>query len=198
LTTIVILKRVILVAALIPALRLVAAAFTGNLTANPIEYLTHQTGWWALAFLTISLSVTPIRRLSGWHEVIRLRRTLGLFAFFYATLHLLIWVALDNFFDGPMMVEDVVERPFVTIGMATYLILLALAATSTTSAVRRLGRRWQQLHRLVYLASIGGVVHFWWLVKADTREPQRWAIAVALLIGFRLWWMNRARLSWRS
>ena len=122
---------------------------------------------------------------------------LGLYAFFYATLHLLIWITLDNFFHVPTMVEDVLERPFVTIGMATYLILLALAVTSTTGWVRRLGRRWQRLHRLVYVAACGAVVHFWWLVKADTREPQRWAIAVAVLLGFRLWWVNRARLSWR-
>lgn len=178
--------------------RLVASAFTGDLTANPIEYITHQTGWWALAFLTISLTITPIRRLTGRNEVIRLRRMLGLYAFFYATLHLAVWIGLDNFFDGPAMVEDVLERPFVTIGMATYLILLALAVTSTTGWVRRLGRRWQQLHRLVYVAAAGAVVHFWWLVKADTREPQRWALAVVILLAFRLWWVNRARLSWRS
>ena len=196
-TTVVILKRVIFVAALIPAARLVAGVFTGDLTANPIEYITHQTGWWALTFLTISLSITPLRRLTGRNEVIRLRRMLGLYAFFYATLHLLIWITLDNFFHVPTMVEDVLERPFVTIGMATYLILLALAVTSTTGWVRRLGRRWQRLHRLVYVAACGAVVHFWWLVKADTREPQRWAIAVAVLLGFRLWWVNRARLSWR-
>ena len=197
-TTVVIVKRVIFVAALIPAARLVAGAFTGDLTANPVEYITHQTGWWALTFLTISLSITPLRRLTRRNEIIRLRRMLGLYAFFYGTLHLLTWIALDNFFEGPMMVEDVLERPFVTIGMTTYLILLSLAVTSTTGWVRRLGRRWQQLHRLVYVAAVGAVVHFWWLVKADTREPQRWALAVLVLLGFRLWWVNRARLSWRS
>ena len=191
-------KRVIFVAALVPAARLVVGAFTGDLTANPIEYITHQTGWWALAFLTASLAITPLRRLTGRHEVIRLRRMLGLYAFFYATLHLLIWITLDNFFDLPTMVEDVVERPFVTMGMATWVILLALALTSTTASVRRLGRRWQQLHRLVYVAAAGAVVHFWWLVKADTREPVRWAVAIGVLLLFRLWWMNRARLSWRS
>ena len=191
-------KRIIFVAALVPAARLVAGAFTGDLTANPIEYITHQTGWWALAFLTASLAITPLRRLTGRHEVIRLRRMLGLYAFFYATLHLLIWITLDNFFDLPTMVEDVVERPFVTMGMATWVILLALALTSTAASVRRLGRRWQQLHRLVYVAAAGAVVHFWWLVKADTREPLRWAVAIGVLLLFRLWWMNRARLSWRS
>jgi sulfoxide reductase heme-binding subunit YedZ len=198
LTTIVILKRIIFVAALIPAARLVVGAFTGDLTANPVEYITHQTGWWALTFLTISLSITPLRRCTGRNEVIRLRRMLGLYAFFYATLHLSTWILLDNFLDTVMMVEDIFERPFVTVGMATYLILLALAVTSTAGWVRRLGRRWQRLHRLVYVASLGAVVHFWWLVKADTREPQRWAVAVIVLLGFRLWWINRSRLSWRS
>ena len=193
-----IVKRIIFIAALVPAARLVAGAFTGDLTANPIEYITHQTGWWALAFLTVSLAITPIRRLTGRHEVIRLRRMLGLYAFFYATLHLLIWITLDNFFDVPTMVEDVAERPFVTVGMATWVILLALAITSTNGWVRRLGRRWQRLHRLVYVAGVGAVVHFWWLVKADTREPIRWAIAIGVLLLFRLWWTNRARLSWRS
>lgn len=197
-TTIVILKRIIFVAALIPAARLVVGAFTGDLTANPVEYITHQTGWWALTFLTISLSITPLRRCTGRNEVIRLRRMLGLYAFFYATLHLSTWILLDNFLDTVMMVEDIFERPFVTVGMATYLILLALAVTSTAGWVRRLGRRWQRLHRLVYVASLGAVVHFWWLVKADTREPQRWAVAVIVLLGFRLWWINRSRLSWRS
>jgi sulfoxide reductase heme-binding subunit YedZ len=191
-------KRIVFVAALVPAARLVAGAFTGDLTANPIEYITHQTGWWGLAFLTASLAITPLRRLTGRNELIRLRRMLGLYAFFYATLHLLIWITLDNFFDVPTMVEDVVERPFVTVGMATWVVLLALAITSTAVWVRRLGRRWQQLHRAVYVAAIGAVVHFLWLVKADTREPVRWAVAVGVLLLFRLWWTNRARLSWRS
>jgi sulfoxide reductase heme-binding subunit YedZ len=198
LTAIVILKRAIFVAALIPAGRLVAGAFTGDLTANPIEHITHQTGWWALAFLTTSLAITPIRRLTKRNEMIRLRRMLGLYAFFYASLHLLVWITLDNFFDTRMMFEDIFERPFVTVGMATYVILLALGVTSTAGWVRRLGRRWQRLHRLVYVAAVGAVMHFWWLVKADVREPLRWAIAVAVLLGFRLWWANRARLSWRS
>ena len=197
-TRIAVVKRVVFVAALVPVARLVAGAFTGDLTANPIEYITHQTGWWALAFLTVSLAITPLRRLTGRNEVIRLRRMLGLYAFFYATLHLLIWITLDNFFDVPTMVEDVVERPFVTVGMATWVVLLALAITSTTGWVRRLGRRWQQLHRFVYLAGVGAVAHFWWLVKADTTEPIRWAVAVGVLLGIRVWWAASPRLLSRS
>ena len=185
-------------AALIPAAALFYRFYTNDLTANPGDYITDQTGTWALAMLVISLAVTPLRRLSGWNEVIKLRRMLGLFAFFYATLHMLTWVVFVHYFDTHYMVEDVFERPFITIGMATFLILLALAVTSNRFSIRRLGRKWQSLHRLVYLAAIGAIVHFWWLVKADITEPRRWAVAVSALLGFRLWWSWRARASSRS
>jgi sulfoxide reductase heme-binding subunit YedZ len=185
-------------AACLPAAALVYGFYTNDLTANPGDYITDQTGSWTLALLVISLTVTPLRRLTGWNELIRLRRMLGLFAFFYATLHMLTWVVLFHYFDLTFMIEDVVERPFITVGMATFLILLALAVTSNRFAIRRLGRRWQRLHRLVYVAAIGGVVHFWWLVKADTTEPQRWAAAVAVLLTFRLWWTWRTRQPSRS
>lgn len=188
-------KRAIFAAALIPAAALVYDAITGNLTANPVDYITDETGTWALALLTLSLTVTPVRRLTGWNEVIKLRRLLGLLAFFYAVLHLLTWIVLVSFFDVPTMLNDIAERPFITVGMATFLILLALAVTSTTASIRRLGRKWQQLHRLVYLAAVGAVVHFWWLVKADATEPRRWALAVAVVLGFRAWWMLRSRTS---
>ncbi len=187
------LKRLVFAAALIPAAALVYGAFTGNLTANPVDYITDQTGTWALALLTISLTITPVRRLTGWNDVIKLRRLLGLLAFFYAVLHLLTWIVLLSFFDVPTMLEDIGERPFITVGMATFLILLALAITSTTASIRRLGRRWQQLHRLAYVAAVGAVIHFWWLVKADVTEPRRWAVAVGVLLGFRIWWMLRSR-----
>ena len=181
-------KAVVFAAALVPATALVHGFYTNDLTANPLDYITKQTGWWALAFLVITLTVTPIRRITGWNQIIRLRRMLGLFAFFYGLLHLLTWVVLINFFDLQTMVEDVAKRPFITIGMATFLILLALAMTSNKWALRRLGRRWQSLHRLVYIAAIGAVVHFWWLVKADITEPRRWAFGVAGLLGLRVWW----------
>ena len=187
------LKVLLFVAGLVPAGVLVARAFTDNLGANPIEFITHDTGTWALAFLIVTLSVTPIRRLTGWHDVIRVRRMLGLFAFFYACLHLATWAVLDQFFDVAAMVEDVAKRPFITVGMAGFLCLVPLAATSTTAMIRRLGRRWQLLHRLTYVAAIAGVIHFWWLVKADLREPQRWAAALALLLGLRAWWALQRR-----
>jgi sulfoxide reductase heme-binding subunit YedZ len=185
-------------AALGPLIWLIVAFFTDDLTANPIEYLTNQTGFSALVLLILTLTVTPARRLTGWNELIKLRRMLGLFAFFYGTLHLLIWVVLDKFFDVPFMVEDIVERPFITIGMTTWVLLLPLAITSTKGMIRRLGRRWQRLHRLSYVAAITGIVHFWWKVKADTREPQLWAMVLALLLGFRLFWMWRSRTPSRS
>ncbi|MGE0447169.1 MAG: sulfite oxidase heme-binding subunit YedZ [Vicinamibacterales bacterium] len=188
-----IVKPVLFAAAAAPAVALAWNAYTGDLTANPVDYITDQTGSWALACLIVSLGVTPFRRLTGWNDVIKVRRMLGLFAFFYATLHMLTWVTLVSFFDVPTMIEDVTMRPFITVGMATFLILLVLAITSNRASIRRLGRRWQTLHRLVYLAGLGGVIHFWWLVKADTTEPQRWAVALAALLGFRAWWTWRTR-----
>ncbi len=197
-TRIVLLTRIAFAAALIPAARLAYRAYTGNLTANPIEFITHATGDAAVMLLVITLVVTPLRRLTGWNELIRLRRMLGLFSFFYACLHLLTWAVVDKFFDVQTMIVDVFERPFITIGMVTFVLLLPLAITSTAGMIRRLGRRWQQLHRLVYVAAITAVVHFWWGVKADIREPRLWALALCVLLGFRLWWMLRARALSRS
>ncbi len=192
---IVLIQRAIFLLSLLPLAWLARNAWLGRLTANPIEYLTHFTGDWALAFLVISLTITPLRRLTGWNEVIKLRRMLGLYAFFYASLHLTVWAFLDKFFDIPLMIEDIFMRRFITVGMLGFVILLALAVTSNTASIRRLGRRWQTLHRFVYLAAIAGVVHFWWLVKADISVPRRWAVAVAILLGFRIWWALRARMS---
>jgi sulfoxide reductase heme-binding subunit YedZ len=188
LTPVSLLKPPIFAAALIPAAALVYGFYTENLTANPGDYITDQTGTWALAFLTMTLAVTPVRRLTGWNELVRLRRMLGLFAFFYAVLHMLTWVVFLHFFTVSFMIEDVVKRPFITVGMATFLILLSLALTSNRFAVRKLGRRWQKLHRFVYAAGVGAVVHFWWLVKADITKPRRWAIALGLLLLVRVWW----------
>jgi sulfoxide reductase heme-binding subunit YedZ len=190
-----ILKILIVIGGLAPAGLLVAGAIADDLGANPIEFITHETGSFALAFLVATLSVTPIRRLTGWNEVIRLRRMLGLFAFFYASLHLLTWVVLDQFFDAPAMIEDITRRPYITVGMAGFLCMVPLALTSTTAMMRRLGRRWQTLHRLTYAAAIAGVVHFWWLVKADVTEPRRWAALLMVLFGLRMWWMLRRSAS---
>ena len=184
--------------ALLPALWLVYAFYADELTANPIEYLTRFTGFWALVLLLVTLAVTPIRRLTGWNRVIQVRRMLGLFSFFYATLHLLVWIVLDKFFDFAWMLEDIAERRFITIGMLTWLLLLPLAVTSTKGMIRRLGRRWQTLHRLAYVAAITGVIHFWWLVKADLFEPQMMSLALSVLLGVRLWWTWRRRMSLSS
>jgi sulfoxide reductase heme-binding subunit YedZ len=184
-------KALILVFGLAPLAALVAGGVTDNLGANPIEYITHQTGTLALGFLMITLAITPLRRLAKWHAAIRVRRMLGLFAFFYASLHFLTWIVLDQFFDIAAMVDDVAKRPYVTAGMVGFLCMVPLALTSSTAMIRRLGRRWQTLHRLAYVAAVAGVVHFWWLVKADVTEPRRWAAALTILLGLRVWWMFR-------
>ncbi len=191
---IVALKCLLWAAALFPAARLVYLILTGgDLTANPVEYLTHQTGWYALLILLASLAITPARRVTGWHRLITFRRPLGLFAFFYAVLHFSIWFGFDKYFDVAEMGRDVVERPFITVGMAALLSMLPLAVTSTAGWIRRLGRRWERLHRLAYVAALAGVLHFWWLVKSDIREPAAFAAAAALLLGFRVWWRIRRR-----
>ena len=189
------LRTVIFAAALVPAAALVYGFYTNDLTANPIDYITDTTGYTAITLLMITLTVTPLRRLTGRNELIRLRRMLGLLAFFYACLHVSTWLVLDWFFDFASMAADVVERPFITMGMTTFVLLLPLAATSTKGMIRRLGRRWQQLHRLVYVAGATAIIHFWWVVKADFREPRLFALALSVLLGFRAWWILRARLS---
>jgi len=190
---IVLLKRTIFAAALIPAAALIADAWRGNLTANPIEYITHTTGDWAIRFLIITLAVTPIRRITGWNPIVQLRRMLGLFSFFYATLHFLTWFVLDWFFDFRQMAEDVAMRPFITLGMATFLMLLALALTSTQKSVRRLGRRWTQLHRLIYVAACTALLHFWLARKTVVPQFEVLLVAAVVLLGFRAWWTLRTR-----
>ena len=188
-----ILKPLVFAAALLPAAALLYGFYTSNLTADPGAYITDQTGTWTLAFLVISLTITPIRRLTGWNPIIRLRRMLGLFAFFYGVLHMLTWVVFINVFDPAAMIADVAMRPYITVGMATFVILFLLAITSNAWATRKLGRKWQTLHRLAYAAAIGGVVHFWWLVKQDVTEPRRWALAVAALLLVRVWFTYQKR-----
>ena len=190
-------KGVLFAAALIPAAALVYGFYTNDLTANPGDYITDQTGTWALACLTVTLGVTPLRRLTGWNSAIKLRRMLGLFAFFYATLHMLTWVVFVHYFEVRFMIEDLFKRPYITLGMATFLILLSLAATSNRFATRKLGRKWQTLHRLVYAAAACAVLHFWLLVKSDITVPRRWAVAIIALLAFRLWWALRPRLAAR-
>jgi sulfoxide reductase heme-binding subunit YedZ len=195
---IVLLKRIIFAAALIPVAALVLDAFRGDLTANPIEYITHATGDWAIRFLVITLAVTPIRRITGWNPIIQLRRMLGLFSFFYATLHFLTWFVLDWFFNFRQMVEDVAMRPFITLGMATYLMLLALALTSTQKSIRRLGRKWTLLHRLIYAAAVTSLLHFWLARKTIVPQFQVVFVAAVLLLGFRIWWTMRTKTQARA
>ena len=179
-------KLLVFVLSLLPAAGLAAGLFTGGLGANPVEALTHSTGEWALRFLLLTLAVTPLRRLTGYGSLIRLRRMLGLFAFFYAVLHLSTYVALDQFFDAAAIVKDVVKRPYITAGFLGFVLMAPLAATSTAGMIRRLGgRRWQQLHRLVYPCAIAAVVHFLWLVKADLTEPLLYAGVLTALLGYR-------------
>jgi sulfoxide reductase heme-binding subunit YedZ len=181
-------------AGLLPAAALIVSALTDDLGANPVERVTHVTGDWTLRFLLASLAVTPLRRLFGWSWVAPLRRTFGLTAFGYACCHFLTFLVLDHFFDWRSIVEDVLERRYVTAGFSGFLCLVPLAATSTRAMVRRLGRRWVPLHRLAYLAAALGVIHFLWLVKADVREPLMYAAVLALLLGMRLgFWLARSR-----
>jgi sulfoxide reductase heme-binding subunit YedZ len=179
-------KAVIWVSALTPAAVLIWRATHGGLGANPIEEVLHQTGWWGLVLLTTTLAVTPVRRLTGWQAIIRYRRLIGLFAFFYVTLHLSTYLVLDQWFAWAYILEDIAERPFITAGFAAWLVLLALAVTSTRGSIRRLGRRWRRLHRLIYLAAGLGTLHFFWKVKADTREPLVFAALISVLLLARL------------
>ena len=180
-------KGALFVLCLVPLGRLVWLGTHRGLGANPIEYITHSTGWWTLTFLLITLSVTPLRRLTGWNWLLRLRRMLGLFAFFYVCLHFVTYIWLDQFFDWHSMVKDIAKRPFITVGFTAFLLLIPLAATSTNRMVKRLGaRRWQRLHRMVYIIATLGVLHFWWLVKKDIREPLLFGALLGLLLLARL------------
>ncbi len=191
---ILILKCLVWVACLAPLGRLVYRGFAGRLTANPIEFITLSTGTWTLAFILVTLSVTPLRKLTGLAWLIKFRRLIGLFAFFYACLHFLTFVWLDKFFDLSDMVKDVIKRPFITAGFFAFLLLIPLAATSTAWAIRKMGgRNWQLLHRIIYLSAAAAVVHFWWKVKADTRQPLIYATILGVLLLYRVsaWGLRR-------
>jgi sulfoxide reductase heme-binding subunit YedZ len=180
------LKGVLFGACLFPFAQLLYYGFADDLTANPIEFITRFTGSWALILLLASLSVTPLRKILGWNDLIKYRRMLGLFAFFYALLHFSTYMVLDHFFDFPAIVKDIIKRPYVTAGFTGFVLMIPLAITSTAAMIRRLGKRWQQLHRLVYIAAIAAVVHFYWLVKADIRRPVQYGAVLLLLLGIRL------------
>jgi sulfoxide reductase heme-binding subunit YedZ len=177
-------KPLLFLLCLAPLAVLLWRGYRQDLGANPLEFITHSTGDWTLRFLLVSLAVTPLRRLARIPELIRFRRMLGLFAFFYGSLHLLTYLWFDQFFDFAGILKDVAKRPFITAGMAAFLAMAPLAATSTAGWIRRLGgRNWQRLHRLAYLAALAGVTHYYWLVKSDVRRPLMYAaIAAALLL----------------
>jgi sulfoxide reductase heme-binding subunit YedZ len=186
-------KPAVFVLCLVPGLLILGDTFevTGTLGANPVEEIQDRLGNWALRFILIALAVTPLRRLTGWNWLQRFRRMLGLYAFFYTLLHFLVWLILDQGVLWSAIVEDIVKRPFITIGFAALLILAAMAATSTNGMRRRLGRRWQQLHYGAYVVGLLGVWHYWWQVKKDIREPLIYAVILAVLLGLRLWFRYR-------
>lgn len=186
-------KAIVFALCLIPLAQLIHGVVTDSLGANPIEAVTRALGDWTLRLLLITLAVTPLRRFTGLNWLLRLRRMLGLFTFFYASLHMLSYVWLDQFFAWKFILKDIVKRPFITVGFAAFVLLVPLAATSTNAMMKRLGRNWQRLHRAVYAIALFGVLHFWWLVKADTREPALYAGILAVLLGLRLVWSVKAR-----
>jgi sulfoxide reductase heme-binding subunit YedZ len=202
-------KPALFLAALGPAAWLVAAAVNGWLSVNPLADVTNETGVWTLRFLCGTLAVTPLRRITGWNGAIRFRRMLGLFAFFYGSLHLLTYLVADRLAGLDLAsgviawqtasalaratATDVLKRPFITVGFGAWLTMLPLAITSTAGMIRRLGgRRWQVLHRLTYAAAGAAVLHYWWLVKADVRRPEMYALVVGLLLAFRISWWGRS------
>ncbi len=181
-------KPLVFVLCLIPATLVVADAFeiTGRLGANPIEEIQDRFGYWGLRFVLIALAVTPLRQLTGRNWIIRFRRMLGLFAFFYILMHFLTWLILDQSLLLSAIKEDIFERPFITIGFTAFLILIAMASTSTNAMRRRLGKRWQQLHYGVYIVGILGVWHYWWQVKLDVKDPLIYAAILVVLLGHRI------------
>jgi sulfoxide reductase heme-binding subunit YedZ len=181
-----ILKPTLFILALLPLLYLVWGVFAGALGANPIETVIRDLGEWALRFLLLTLTISPLRRLTGMAQLLRLRRMLGLYVFFYASLHLTIYLWLEQSLDWWEIWLDIVERPFITIGMLTFILLIPLAVTSTHAAMRKLGKNWLRLHKLVYPISIFAVLHFWWLVKVDTREPLIYVVLLGILLSERL------------
>ena len=187
-------KPTLFVVCLIPLMLITWDAFNNQLGANPIEKIMRRTGDWTLRFLLITLTITPARQLLNLPWLIKLRRMLGLFAFFYALLHFTNYIWLDQYFDVDEIIKDVIKRKYITIGFACFLMLIPLAITSTNKMVKRLGgKRWQKLHKSVYAIAIGGVIHYLWLVKKDLSEPLIYAVLLAILLGYRIWQSQRKK-----
>jgi sulfoxide reductase heme-binding subunit YedZ len=182
-------KPIVFILCLLPLGLLIAKAFGfgGSLGANPVEKILHSLGLWGLRFLLITLTITPARQIFKANWLVQLRRMLGLFAFFYVLLHFLTWLILDQSMYWPGILVDIGKRPYITIGFIAFLLLIPLAATSTHAMMRRLGKRWQKLHRLIYVIALLGVWHFYWLVKKDVREPLMYVAIVVVLLGWRVW-----------
>jgi methionine sulfoxide reductase heme-binding subunit len=189
------LKRLLFAVSLAPAAYLIYLGFTNDLGVNPAETLQLETGAWALRFLVATLAITPVRRLTGWNRLIQYRRMLGLFAFFYASTHVLTYLLLDQSFALGPILADVAKRRFITMGFIAFVSMIPLAVTSTKGWIRRLGRQWQTLHRLVYLSAIAAVIHYIWKVKLVLGPPVFYAVAVAALLGFRVLWQLRSAKS---
>ena len=181
-------KVVVFLAALVPQALLIRGAITGNLGVNPAETIQLETGRWALKFLLLSLAITPVRRLTGWNVLIQFRRMLGLFAFFYAVCHFMSYWSFDLNFALSAMLGDVLKRPFIALGFSALLLMVPLALTSTKGWIRRMGKRWAQLHRLVYLSASLAVLHFAFKVKVFTGDPVWYAVALVVLLGARVAW----------
>ena len=190
------LKPIVFLACLVPLGRLAWKAYNSALGANPIQVITWSTGTWTLVFLMLTLAVTPLRKLTRQYWLIQFRRMLGLFAFFYGSLHFTTYIWLDQFFDWQSITKDVVKRPFITVGFTAFVLMVPLALTSTQRAIRWLGKRWQVLHRLIYAVAIAGVIHYIWLVKLDLRKPLIYAAILAVLLLYRLAvWISQRRSS---
>jgi methionine sulfoxide reductase heme-binding subunit len=179
-------KPIVFLACLVPLGRLAWKGYTSALGANPIQVITWSTGTWTLVFIMLTLAVTPVRKLTGQYWLIQYRRMLGLFAFFYGCLHFTTYVWLDQFFDLHSIAKDIVKRPFITVGFTAFVLMIPLALTSTKGSIRRLGKRWVTLHRLIYATAIAGVIHYYWLVKKDIRKPVIYAIILAALLLYRI------------
>jgi sulfoxide reductase heme-binding subunit YedZ len=189
-------KVVVFVVCLAPLGILVWRGLHNDLTANAIQFVEHWTGDWTIRFLIFTLAITPLRTILRIPNLIRFRRMLGLFAFFYVCLHFTTWIALDRYFNWPEMLKDIAKRPFITVGFAGFVLMIPLAITSTAGWIRRLGgKRWQMLHRAIYFSAILGVIHYYWQVKSDVRKPLQYAFVVGLLLMCRIgvWLYNRSR-----
>jgi methionine sulfoxide reductase heme-binding subunit len=193
-------KVVVFVACLLPLANLLWLGYRSELTLNPVQFVEHTTGDWVLRFLTMTLAITPLRKILLLPQLIRFRRMLGLFAFFYLCLHFSTWIGVDRFFNWTEMLNDVGKRPFITVGFTGFVLMIPLAVTSTAGWIRRLGgKRWQLLHRAVYLSAVAGVIHYYWLVKSDVRKPLEYAFLVGILLAWRLWsWFSGRRKEARA